>query len=219
MAIQKWARSLANHLLVRVATIPARHQPSQSGALLADFVARCRLLTAPRVMELGTRRLDGARATRRAEWVPHAAEFVGVDRQPGPDVDIVADVHRLVDAVGEATFDIAIACSTFEHFKYPHLAAHQIMRTLKVGGMLFVQSHQTHPLHDHPDDFFRFSRSALAALFGARMGFRVLATDYEFPATIYASRLERVQYLPAFLNVRLLGEKIAPTPVEYLYEL
>jgi hypothetical protein len=93
------------------------------------------------------------------------------------------------------------------------------MKSLKVGGLLFIQTHQAFPLHAYPYDYFRFSREAMSGLFGTRMGFRVDATAYEFSARIYSRREGAVRRSPAHLNVLLHGEKIAPTPDTYVFEL
>ncbi len=188
-------------------------------ALLNEFKARCRAMDKPRVLELGTKRSIPDRSTKHDSYVPNAGEHLGTDVEAGEDVDIVADAHRLAEVVGEEQFDVIISCSTFEHFKYPHVAAHQIMKALKIGGVLFIQTHQSHPLHGYPYDYFRFSREALAGLFGTNMGFRVIATDYEFPTRMYGPHDPRMSAAKAFVNVRLFGEKIAKTPPEYLYEL
>jgi SAM-dependent methyltransferase len=184
-----------------------------------NFIARCSELQAPRVLELGTLRSVEDRSTMHRDWVPHAGEFLGTDIEAGADVDLVADLHRLSEVAGSESFDVILSCSTFEHLKYPTLAAHEIMKTLRVGGLLFVQTHQSFPLHGYPSDFFRFSQDALASLFGTSMGFRVEATDYDFPVRLYSRRMPGIQVLPSFLNVTLWGEKTAPTPEEYRYEL
>lgn len=187
--------------------------------LLQEFITRCRAMDKPHILELGTNRSIAFRSTKHEAWIPNAGEFVGSDIEAGIDVDIVADVHRLSEIVGPGRFDVVISCSTFEHFKYPHLAAHQILKTLKMGGLLFVQTHQTFPLHAYPFDYFRFSQEALAGLFGTNMGFRVMATDYEFPARIFSIREPSTKWVKAFLNVRLWGDKTGNTPDEYIYEL
>jgi len=188
-------------------------------ALMEDFLARCRSLEKPRVLELGTKRSIAMRSTRHEEFVPHAGEYLGTDIEPGIDVDIVADLHSLTSVTGVEQFDVIISCSTFEHLKYPHLAAHEVMKALKIGGLLFIQTHQSFPLHAYPYDYFRFSREALAGLFGTQMGFHVIATDYEFPVRHYTSRDKWLNKEEAYLNVRLLGEKSAATPADYIYEL
>ena len=198
--------------------------PDPAGnAVLHSFFRRCLSMEQPRVLELGTSRSEPGRSTRHEHWVRHAGEYLGTDIVAGIDVDIVADVHRLTQVTGHEQFDVIISCSAFEHFKYPHLAAHEVLKALRVGGLLFVQTHQAYPLHAHPYDYFRFSTEALAGLFGSQMGFRVLNTGYEFPAKVYAGKgyegkRMTTQHVPAFLNVSLYGEKIGKTPGDYIYE-
>jgi SAM-dependent methyltransferase len=186
--------------------------------VLDAFITRCRSMNKPRVLELGTKRSVPDRSTKHAEWVPTASEFLGTDLEPGIDVDFTADVHQLSAVVGHNQFDIIISCSSFEHFKYPHVAAHEVMKVLRMGGLLFIQTHQTFPLHGYPFDYFRFSREALSGLFGTRMGFRVISTDYEFPAVILSERDPLLKDLEAYLNVRLFGEKTGDTPDEYIFD-
>ncbi len=183
------------------------------------FIARCAQLTSPSVLELGTLQSVPGRSTLHRDWVPHASEFLGIDIEDGPDVDIVADLHRLTDVTGSERFDVILSASTFEHLKYPTLAAHELMKSLRVGGLLFVQTHQSFPLHGYPNDYFRFSQDALASLFGTSMGFEVIATNYDFPVRLYSRRVAATQHMPAFLNTTLWGQKRAPTPDDYRYEL
>lgn len=198
---------------------PAPEQEPRGDRSLELFLQHCKQLRRPRVLELGTLRSIPDRSTMHRHFVPHAGEYLGTDIAPGLDVDIVADVHRLADQVGEERFDVIISCSTFEHLKYPHLAAHQLMRALKRGGALFIQTHQTFPLHAYPYDYFRFSREAMAGLFGARMGIRVVSTSFQFPARIHADETPDLHNHPAFLNVNLFGLKTGRTPRNYIYEL
>lgn len=199
--------------------IGAPGETPEGGALLAVFLERARALPAASVLELGTKQSVPGRSTKHADWLPQAREFLGSDITAGADVDIVADVHRLSQVVGHERFDVIISCSTFEYFKYPHLAAHEIMKSLKVGGLLFIQTHQAFPLHAYPYDYFRFSREAMSGLFGTQMGFRVIATAYEFAARIYSRSESAVRRSPTHLNVLLYGEKTASTPDAYVYEL
>jgi SAM-dependent methyltransferase len=185
---------------------------------LERFLARAAEMSGPRVLELGTRRTYAERSTRHDDWIPNASEFIGTDLEIDLDVDAAADVHKLSEAFGAESFDVIISCSSFEHFKYPQLAAHEIMRTLKIGGILFIQTHHSYPLHAAPHDYFRFSTDALAALFGTRMGFEVLKTDYQFPVRLHARQDREIRYFPAFLNSQLYGVKRAATPLEYIYE-
>jgi hypothetical protein len=196
-----------------------RSEGEPSSDLEQRFRNRCAELPAPSVLELGTLQSKPGRSTMHRDWVPHAAEFLGTDIEAGPDVDVVADLHRLTEVTGSERFDVILSASTFEHLKYPTLVAHELMKALKVGGLLYIQTHQSFPLHGYPNDYFRFSTDALASLFGTQMGFEVVATNYDFPARIYSARDPVSDREAAFLNTTLWGEKRAPTPDEYRYEL
>lgn len=182
------------------------------------FMEKARAMIAPRVLEIGTYRALPDISTRKDHLFPHASEYVGSDIRPGVDVDLVADVHRLTQFTGEEAFDIVWTEAGFEHFKYPHLAAHEIMKALRLGRLVFVQTHQTFPIHAVPFDYCRFSTDALRSLFGRAMGMEVRAAGYASPAAIY-SRVDPSGHMaPAFLHVNVFAEKVAPTPREYVFE-
>jgi len=132
-----------------------------------EFIARVNALDKPRILELGTKRseMNLEKGTIHKAEFKNYSEYVGTDVEEGIDVDIVADAHKLSDTLGEERYDVIISCSTFEHFKYPTLVAHEIMKVLKLNGLLFIQTHQAFPLHAFPTDFFRFSIEALESLF------------------------------------------------------
>ncbi len=93
---------------------------------LHNFVARCSKLNKLKVLELGARRSIPIRSTHHKKWIPNAGEYLGTDIAPGIDVDIVDDIHRLTKKTGNEQFDVIISCSSFEHFRYPHLATHEV---------------------------------------------------------------------------------------------
>jgi SAM-dependent methyltransferase len=206
---------------VRFALTAAQHSVNAApkAESLEQFLAKAGEMNAPRILELGTKRSFAERSTRHDEWVPNASEFIGTDLEMDVDVDAMADVHKLSSFFGEESFDAIISCSSFEHFKYPQLAAHEIMRTLRIGGLLFIQTHHSYPLHAAPYDYYRFSTDALAALFGTRMGFEVIKTDYQFPVRLFADQDKELKFMPDYLNTQLFGIKRSATPAEYTYEL
>jgi len=176
----------------------------------------------PRVLELGTLQSIPGRSTMHKDWIPHFSEYLGTDIQAGEDVDIVADAHKLSSVVGESQFDIIMSCSTFEHLKYPHLAGHEIMKVLKPNGLVFIQTHQTFPLHAYPWDYFRFSVEALSGIFNPKMGMKVLPgyTGYQFPCQVMADKAQHCKATrPAYLNVCLGALKVGATPEEFKYDL
>ena len=211
--------SLVQKFVVRFGTKCFLPMPEDDNNLLQDFISCARALSKPKVLELGTMRSIPERSTRHDEWIPNAIEYLGTDISECVDVDIVADVHELSNVIGNEKFDVIISCSTFEHFKYPQLATHQILKVLKPNGLLFIQTHQSFPLHAYPHDYFRFSKEALCALFNKRMGFEVSKTCYNFPAWICSPRELGTVNAHSYLNVCLFGKKLLTTPEEYCYDL
>lgn len=168
-----------------------------------------------RALEAGTRRLVDTRPTHHRDRFPHLSDsdYVRLDIEPGPDVDVVGDLHALPpDWTGR--FDCFIACAVWEHLRRPWIAARETARVLAPGGRFLVTTHQCYPLHAHPDDYFRFSKEALRLLF-EDAGLIVEAADYQHrcsivpaqaivPARDLATWNER---FPSFILVSATGRK------------
>jgi hypothetical protein len=187
--------------------------------VLETFISDCKKIPAPRALELGSKRSFLNRSTMHYDYVPHAREYLGFDIQFGLDVDIVGDIHRLSRFVGEESFDVIICCSTFGNLKYPHIAAYEIMKSLTIGGLLFIQTHQSYLLFPDPVDYFRFSMEGLSSLFGSQNGFETLGVNNEFPVSIHAPQHPELTKMEAYLHTTLYGIKRKRTPRKYVYEL
>jgi len=135
---------------------------------------------APKILEIGSRARSGI--VRRALF-PEKAHYVGFDIKEGPNVEIVGDAHRLSSYVNDR-FHFVYCIATFEHLAMPWKVAIEINRVLEPGGLVFVQSHQTWPIHDEPWDFWRFSKHAWRALFNDHTGFEILAVAHSEPAVV-----------------------------------
>ncbi len=177
------------------------------GDTLKYFHQEKKKIKSPRTLELGTRRVEGDPPTTRQDWVPHASEYICSDFQEGLDVDVVADIHTLSETFGCESFDIIICLSTFEHIQRPWIAAPEIAKVIKPGGLFYCHTHQTYPLHGHPHDYWRFSREALETLFCKENGFDWVETDYEFPCDIVSDENENAKLHPSYLNVRAFAKK------------
>lgn len=187
----------------------------------SNFKDRVNSLDKPRILELGTRRseLNIKTGTIHKAEFDNYLEYIGTDIEEGVDVDTVADVHKLSEVFGVKSYDVIISCSTFEHLKYPTICAHEIMKVLKLNGLLFIQTHQTFPIHAYPSDYFRFSTEALKSLFGIKNGINIISAWYEFECLVVSQRVPGLVRLPSYLNSNLIGEKIGLTPSKYIYDL
>jgi SAM-dependent methyltransferase len=158
-------------------------------------------MVAPEVLEIGTRRWESNRPTHHQEWVPDTARYVMSDFMDGLDVDVVADAHTL-EPFDDHSFDAFVAVSVWEHLERPWVAAQQVARVLRPGGIALIATHQTFPIHGYPSDYFRFSDRALALLF-TDAGMETVVSTHLYPCRIIpppeVTRWNAAA--PAFLNV------------------
>jgi SAM-dependent methyltransferase len=149
-----------------------------SNAAFLRFQKSIESMSIRRVVEFGTAQVIAGRSTHSFGLFPNLerSNYTMVDIKPGPDVDVVADIHSLPIEWTDR-YDACIANAVFEHLERPWLAARQVANILAPGGACYISTHQTFPLHDHPKDFFRFSTDALALIF-QDAGLEVLRVGY-----------------------------------------
>lgn len=166
-----------------------------------------------RVLEIGTAQVVAGRSTHHMGLFPHAETYVRADIVAGADVDVVADAHSLPDDWA-GRFEAFVAVAVFEHLARPWIAAREVARVLAPRGLCYVSTHQTFPLHAHPQDYFRFSREAVSLIF-EDAGLDVIACDYEHRCAIVPPRsvvpAERVEEwneeFPSHILVNLVARK------------
>lgn len=86
-----------------------------------------------------------------------------LDIKPSAKVDVVGDIHHLPFKNNE--FDNVLCFEVFEHLKNPWQAVQEIKRVLKPDGRLILSTRFIAPLHDTPNDYFRFTKYGLQDLF------------------------------------------------------
>ena len=176
-----------------------------------------------RILELGTKRSRNSNPTHHKNLFDGIdnIEYIMTDYQDGVDVDVVCDLHNINNVFKNEYFDLILSFSTFEHLKYPQLCSHNLMKLLKIGGRIFIQTHQTYPLHGYKYDYYRFSREALKSLFSSKMNFKTISTFFTYNCMIIPHiKLDNWNDVDeSYLNVCYFGEKIDITPDQYIYEL
>lgn len=116
-----------------------------------------------RVLDLG-----GNTSSEYRVFLKNAAEVVTVDINPDARPDIIADLEKPLP-VTDASFDTVLLMNVLEHiFEYRQLIT-ECARVLRPGGgTICVVVPYLFPYHPSPDDYHRFSASALRkALSGA----------------------------------------------------
>ncbi len=99
----------------------------------------------------------------------HAPNMVNIDIGAFPQVDVVGDAQRL--PILDATADLAVCTALLEHVPDPAAVVAEIRRTLRPGGLAFVETPFLQPYHEGPDDYQRYTIMGLRRLFS---GFTVL---------------------------------------------
>lgn len=65
----------------------------------------------------------------------------------------------------DCSFDGIIMLEVLEHIPTPDLLIKEIMRVLKVGGIMIGSTRFIHPQHGAPNDYYRFSVDSIELLF------------------------------------------------------
>ncbi|MBV8392493.1 MAG: methyltransferase domain-containing protein [Alphaproteobacteria bacterium] len=128
----------------------------------------------PVVLQVGSRTLMADRNERNwrgliARRFGARAEFLGIDLEPGSNVDCVADIcaspRALKSQLGERSFDLVICNHVLEHTVDPKRAAQNIEALMKPGGLAYIATPWSQAFHAAPDDYWRFSLRGLALIF------------------------------------------------------
>jgi len=87
------------------------------------------------------------------------SQYIGLDIDSGPTVDIAGDAQVLPFA--GATFDTVLCNEVLEHVPEPAVLLTEVARVLKSGGFLLLTTPQTWGLHHEPHDYYRYTKYGL----------------------------------------------------------
>lgn len=147
----------------RRARFPTNRIPMQFQRLVKE--RDCRSL-----LDLGGR--DRSRLDRSAEfsWL----ETTVVDILPGKNVDVVGDAHELSTILSGKKYDAIMSMFVFEHLAMPWRVLVEMNKSMNLGAIGCIVTHQTVGMHDMPWDFWRFSDTSWDFLINKRTGFKIL---------------------------------------------
>lgn len=130
-----------------------------------------------RVLEVGSYNVNGS----VRDLFPDVAEYVGIDIEDGPGVDMVLSSHDL-HMHWQDWFDVVLCCEMLEHDTDPRATIEQIYGVLKPGGFALVTARGNGFQFHNPPDRWRFLPDGFQALFDA-VGFHVQAIveDWQAP--------------------------------------
>jgi SAM-dependent methyltransferase len=118
-----------------------------------------------RVFEIGSGSDAEAPLTLRRLF-PTPFDYVGLDIEPGPNVDFVpVDPYHWVELASES-MDVVVSNSTFEHIPMFWITAAEIARVLRPRGLVCIVAPSGGRVHRYPVDCWRFYPDSWAALSG-----------------------------------------------------
>ena len=122
---------------------------------------------AGRIVEIGSKNHGGI---GKGSTVPFRvsfpeSEYVGVDLEDGPGVDVVHNIEDGLGPLEPASFDLAICCSVLEHTPRPWVLASNLEALVKPGGSIYIAVPWVWRYHAYPDDYFRFSWRGVQVMF------------------------------------------------------
>lgn len=171
----------------------------------------------PRFLELGGR---GEVSQHIRENVATGFEYCSIDIDPGPNVDVVGDVHRMSELFPAKHFDIIYSHSVMEHLIVPWQMIIEANKVLKIGGYFIAYVPTTWPLHAEPWDFWRMSSHAWPSLLNDLTGFDICKVQEIGKAAIVPSALKisgntRMQHDPSPLFTSVIAKKISEPRVHW----
>ena len=112
-------------------------------------------LNVKNVIEIGSLQVEGQEdLSNLRPLFPHST-FLGSDIRKGKGVDIIQDAHNL--AIKDSSFDLVLCIDTLEHILDPWTAIKEFKRILSESGTLIISSVMDFPIHDYPNDYWRFT--------------------------------------------------------------
>ena len=115
----------------------------------------------------------------------YQVEMIGMDVQPGPNVDVVMTKPYRIPARANS-YDLILTGSTFEHVPFFWASMLELARVLRPGGLIFF----TAPSRGHKHaavDLWRFYPDSMRAL-AAFAGLRLREAHTDFPPKQEGSR-------------------------------
>ena len=85
-----------------------------------------------RVLEVGSRNVNGS----LRELFLESVCYVGIDAEPGPDVDVVCFAHEFTAEL--ESFDVVCSAETFEHDPHAAQTVYRMLQLLRPGGLFFM---------------------------------------------------------------------------------
>jgi 2-polyprenyl-3-methyl-5-hydroxy-6-metoxy-1,4-benzoquinol methylase len=132
-----------------------------------------------KVIEIGSYDVNGS--IRSIIESSNPAEYMGVDLEEGPGVNLVCSAEEIINCFNEEAFDVVISTEMIEHVLDWRKVISNIKNICKPDGIIILTTRSYgFPFHPSPTDFWRFEYEDLESIF-SDCEILVLEKDQEFP--------------------------------------
>ena len=117
-----------------------------------------------RIIEVGSNDINGSLRPIVLSFNP--AEYVGVDIQKEPGVDVICSVYDLIKQFGEESFDVVISTEMLEHTRYWRKSISNLKNICKPNGIILITTRSYgFDYHPSPYDFWRYELEDMKNIF------------------------------------------------------
>jgi len=186
--------SLLNGFLTKYKNYLLKKTKCLSRRYLYEFLENnLRLITSQQgvscVLNIGSGGQVGSRINKF--FSNSGVRIISIDIDQIRNPDLICDASNV--AFKSESFDIVLCVEVLEHIFFPHECINEIHRVLKTNGNLILTTRFIYPLHDRPNDYFRYTKYGLEKILN------------RFNKVIIESHLNWIETI-ALLIMRLLKE-------------
>jgi SAM-dependent methyltransferase len=117
-----------------------------------------------KIIEVGSHDVNGSLRRLYESWNPF--QYVGIDIEPGPGVDIVCRAEDIVDIFGKNKFDIVVSTELLEHVKNWRKLISNLKNICKPDGIIIITTRSKgFYYHGYPYDFWRYEVEDITDIF------------------------------------------------------
>jgi len=135
-----------------------KHSRKNLYEFLSEVIAKHCGAREQRILNVGA----GGRVQQHLET--HGLHFTSIDIAADRKPDLVLDVEDM-HAIPDASVDVIFCIEVLEHVRNPHRAVGEMQRVLAPGGVVVASVPFVFGIHDHPHDYYRFTKFGVQHLF------------------------------------------------------
>ncbi len=139
-----------------------------------------------RIIEVGAYNVNGSLRVFYEQFDP--AEYVGIDIEEGPGVDIRCSAEDMIEKLGSVSFDILISTELLEHVRNWRKVISNMKNILRPNGLILLTTRSKGaPYHGYPFDFWRYESEDMKHIF-ADFVIERIESDRESPGVFMKAR-------------------------------